>query len=72
MAATLKSSVRVFGGTLQRLTHASSACKCDMTFAVYLPPQADTTPVPVMYWLSGLTIGLAVMMTLPLGPASGR
>ena len=55
MAATLKSSVRVFGGTLQRLTHASSACKCDMTFAVYLPPQADTTPVPVMYWLSGLT-----------------
>ena len=55
MAATLKSSVRVFGGTLQRLTHASSACKCDMTFAVYLPPQAATAPVPSLYWLSGLT-----------------
>lgn len=26
-----------------------------MTFAVYLPPQAANGPVPVMYWLSGLT-----------------
>ena len=26
-----------------------------MTFAVYLPPQAAAGPVPVLYWLSGLT-----------------
>ena len=55
MAATVKSSVKVFGGLLQRLTHRSSACACDMTFAVYMPPQAAAAPVPVVYWLSGLT-----------------
>jgi S-formylglutathione hydrolase len=26
-----------------------------MTFAVYLPPQAETEPVPVLWYLSGLT-----------------
>ena len=26
-----------------------------MTFSLYLPPQAGTGPVPVLYWLSGLT-----------------
>ena len=26
-----------------------------MVFAIYLPPQAQTQPVPVLYWLSGLT-----------------
>ncbi len=26
-----------------------------MTFGVYLPPQAAAGPVPVLYWLSGLT-----------------
>lgn len=26
-----------------------------MTFAIFLPPQAEQTPVPVLYWLSGLT-----------------
>ena len=55
MAATIKSSVRLFGGVLQRLTHTSKACKCDMTFAVYMPPQAEAKKVPVLYWLSGLT-----------------
>lgn len=27
----------------------------DMVFAIYLPPQAEIAPVPVLYWLSGLT-----------------
>ena len=53
--ATLKSTVKLFGGTLSRWTHISSACKCEMTFAIYLPPAADTRKVPVIYWLSGLT-----------------
>ena len=26
-----------------------------MTFGIYLPPQAETKPCPVLYWLSGLT-----------------
>lgn len=26
-----------------------------MTFSVYLPPQAESEPVPMLYWLSGLT-----------------
>lgn len=46
---------RCFGGWQRRYTHASSVCQCDMTFALYLPPQAEHGPVPVVYWLSGLT-----------------
>jgi S-formylglutathione hydrolase len=46
---------KLFGGSLQRVRHASEACNCDMTFAIYLPPQAEDEPVPVLYWLSGLT-----------------
>lgn len=54
--ATLKSSVRLFGGALTRMTHKSPSLKCEMTFSVYLPPQAATTnKVPQLYWLSGLT-----------------
>ena len=26
-----------------------------MQFSIYLPPQSETRPVPVLYWLSGLT-----------------
>ena len=49
------SSNKSFGGDQLRFTHASKACKCDMTFAIYLPPAAEHGPVPVVYWLSGLT-----------------
>ena len=31
----------------------SSELKCDMNFAVYVPPQAEKEKVPVLYWLSG-------------------
>ncbi len=44
-----------FGGTQGVYSHSSDACKCEMTFAVYTPPQAKDGPVPVLYWLSGLT-----------------
>jgi S-formylglutathione hydrolase len=44
-----------FGGTQGVYKHASDACSCDMTFAVYTPPQAARGPVPVLYYLSGLT-----------------
>jgi len=46
---------RSFGGEVQRLRHASEACRCNMVFAIFLPPQADRQRVPVLYWLSGLT-----------------
>jgi len=48
-------SIKEFGGYLKRYTHTSTACSCEMTFSVYLPPQAETTRVPALYWLSGLT-----------------
>ncbi len=44
-----------FGGTQGVYKHASKACNCDMTFAVYLPPQAKAGPVPTLWYLSGLT-----------------
>ncbi|MBY6005169.1 S-formylglutathione hydrolase [Salipiger bermudensis] len=46
---------RSFGGTQTVYKHASEACGCDMTFAVYMPPQAKDGPVPVLWYLSGLT-----------------
>ncbi len=47
--------VKEFGGWLNRYEHESSCCNCTMTFSVYLPPQAESQNVPVVYWLSGLT-----------------
>ena len=47
---------KVFGGWHRQYSHQSKTCNCDMRFAVFLPEQAQTeTPVPVLYWLSGLT-----------------
>ena len=46
---------RCFGGTQGVYTHKSDACSCDMTFAVFLPEEASFTPVPVLWFLSGLT-----------------
>lgn len=48
-------SVKEFGGFLNRYTHDSSSCNCEMTFSVYLPPLAENEKVPAVYWLSGLT-----------------
>ncbi|MEO1396184.1 MAG: S-formylglutathione hydrolase [Cyanobacteria bacterium J06634_5] len=49
------SRAKSFGGTTRFYTHRSEACDCDMNVAVYVPPQADEGPVPVLYYLSGLT-----------------
>ncbi|MEY2858831.1 MAG: hypothetical protein RLZZ74_3144 [Cyanobacteriota bacterium] len=51
----LKSEYRCFDGTVAYYSHESSACNCQMNFAVYLPPQAKLQPVPILYYLSGLT-----------------
>lgn len=49
------SETAAFGGVQGVYRHHSEICGCDMTFAVYLPPQARTRPVPVLWYLSGLT-----------------
>lgn len=50
------SSNKAFDGWHKQYTHPSNVLNCEMRFAIYLPPQANANnPVPVMYWLSGLT-----------------
>lgn len=44
-----------FGGKVGFYRHRSSANSCDMRFAVFVPPQAANTRVPVLTFLSGLT-----------------
>ncbi|MFK7745696.1 MAG: S-formylglutathione hydrolase [Roseobacter sp.] len=44
-----------FGGVQGVYAHSSTACACDMTFAVFLPAEAQDGPVPVLWFLSGLT-----------------
>ena len=51
----LKSEHRCFDGTVAYYSHYSEVCHSNMNFGVYLPPQAATQPVPILYYLSGLT-----------------
>lgn len=56
MTITKISENKVCGGWHQRFNHHSKVNNCQMTFAVYLPPQVEQgEKVPVLYWLSGLT-----------------
>lgn len=56
MEISLISQNKVCGGWHKRYKHQSSCNQCDMTFAVFLPPQVEQgDKVPVIYWLSGLT-----------------
>lgn len=49
------STAKSHGGVQGVYSHASEACACDMTFAVFVPPQAQNGPCPVVWYLSGLT-----------------
>lgn len=50
------SQAKVAGGWHKQYTHTSEALSCTMRFAIFLPPNASKeNPVPVLYWLSGLT-----------------
>ena len=55
--ATIKAVTQnlCFGGVQSVYTHAARETRCAMRFGVFLPPQANSRPVPVVYWLSGLT-----------------
>jgi S-formylglutathione hydrolase len=43
------------GGDLGYFRHRSAVNDCDMRFAVFTPPQVSGGPVPVLYYLAGLT-----------------
>jgi S-formylglutathione hydrolase len=49
------SRIVCFGGETRFLRHASTSTGTAMEFSVFLPPQMADGPVPVLYWLSGLT-----------------
>jgi S-formylglutathione hydrolase len=51
----LKAEYLCFGGTVAYYSHYSDVCNNEMRFSVYIPPQAKLKPVPVLYYLSGLT-----------------
>lgn len=51
----LISEYRCFEGTVGFCSHQSATCNSEMKFAVYQPPQVKLQPVPVLYFLSGLT-----------------
>jgi S-formylglutathione hydrolase len=46
---------RCFGGVQGVYAHDSLACGVEMTFGLFLPPAAERGPVPVLWYLSGLT-----------------
>jgi S-formylglutathione hydrolase len=58
------STVKSFSGTQGVYRHASRETGTDMTFAVYLPPQAERpeAKLPVLWYLSGLTCTHANVM----------
>jgi len=46
---------RCYEGWQQRWQHHSAVLNCTMTFSVFVPSSANDAPLPVLYWLSGLT-----------------
>jgi len=62
MALETKSQWKSHGGTQGVYAHASEACACPMTFAVYVPPHAEGAKLPVLWYLSGLTCTHANVM----------
>ena len=46
---------RCFGGVQGVYSHASKVNHCEMTFGLFLPREAEDGPVPVLWYLSGLT-----------------
>jgi S-formylglutathione hydrolase len=56
MTVDVVSESKSHGGRQLVVRHASSATSCDMTFSIYLPPQAERGgKLPVVWYLSGLT-----------------
>jgi len=56
------STSKSFAGVQGVYSHFSSTTNCEMTFAVYTPPQAKSGNCPVLWYLSGLTCSHANVM----------
>jgi S-formylglutathione hydrolase len=52
---TIRSEQQCFGGTIGFYTHQSAEIGAEMRFSVYVPSQAKAGPLPVLYYLAGLT-----------------
>ncbi|PSL18957.1 S-formylglutathione hydrolase [Shimia abyssi] len=46
---------RAFGGVQGVYNHLSQTTRCEMTFGLFLPEEARDGPVPLLWYLSGLT-----------------
>ena len=55
MALERLSQAKCFGGTQATYQHSSAETGTAMRFAVFTPPQAAQGPVPVLWFLAGLT-----------------
>jgi S-formylglutathione hydrolase len=56
MTIEIVSQNNAHGGRQLVVRHASAECACDMTFSIFLPPQAERGgKLPVVWYLSGLT-----------------
>ena len=51
----MQSENRCFEGVQGVYSHKSQSLGCDMTFGLFVPPQAKLQEVPVLWYLSGLT-----------------
>ncbi|MGY3581748.1 S-formylglutathione hydrolase FrmB [Bradyrhizobium sp. USDA 4341] len=49
------SANRSFGGVQGVYKHVSASTGTEMVFSVFVPPHADGTKLPVVWYLSGLT-----------------
>ena len=66
MAASIeiKSTVKVFAGSLIRFSHMSAETKTAMTCAVYLPQETSVKKkFPTLMYLSGLTCTVRTCQT---------
>ena len=50
-----QSENKCFEGMQGVYQHWSEACNCDMTFGIFMPSIATSEPVPLVWYLSGLT-----------------
>jgi len=55
MSLETVSQNKMFGGTQGVYSHQSESTGTPMRFALYQPPQAQSGPLPVLWYLSGLT-----------------
>jgi len=52
---TQTAAYKCYGGWVKSFKHSSSSTRTDMVFSIFLPAQCESAPVPVLFYLSGLT-----------------